>query len=184
MYASERIFTFTSSASKDVSSHKKERLTSEPLLAKLQWQQGILPTFTHSGMNLSKPAAGSPTKLPEESSEPFSDGEFIKECLVDFTALIWDGAPSQVNRNKAEIWSFTKVKQTGLTFSLWLLVRAAVWQPLTVQTSQGGKSHFWSSCRIKSPQLRLVFLHIIINQEVLWKSVQRMNRAGDVVNES
>ncbi|KAF7246160.1 General transcription factor II-I repeat domain-containing protein 2B [Varanus komodoensis] len=58
--------------------------TSEALLAKLQKQQGFfLPKLTHHGTQHFLIAY----KITKKS-KPFSDGEFVKECLVDSAAFL------------------------------------------------------------------------------------------------
>ena len=61
--------------------------TSEAMLAKLQKQQGIFTKLSTSRDGAIKTSFVISHKITK-NSKPFSDGEFIKECLVDSAALI------------------------------------------------------------------------------------------------
>lgn len=60
---------------------------SEDLLAKLQRQQGIF-TKLHSSRDAAVRTSFVISHKIARNSKPFSDGEFVKECLVDSVALI------------------------------------------------------------------------------------------------
>ncbi|XP_063768169.1 general transcription factor II-I repeat domain-containing protein 2-like [Eleginops maclovinus] len=61
--------------------------TSEALLAKLQKQQGLF-TKLHTSRDAATEASFVISHKIAKNSKPFSEGEFVKECLVDSAALI------------------------------------------------------------------------------------------------
>jgi len=61
--------------------------TSEALLAKLQKQQGFF-TKLHTSRDAATKTSFVISHKIAKNSKPFSEGEFVKECLVDSAALI------------------------------------------------------------------------------------------------
>ena len=68
---------------------ERER-TSEALLAKLQKQQGFF-TKLHTARDAATRASSVTSHKMAKNSKPFSEGEFVKECLVESAALICPG---------------------------------------------------------------------------------------------
>jgi len=113
--------------------------TSEALLAKLQTQQGFF-TKHHTSRDAATKTSFVISHKIAENSKPFSDGEFIKECLVDSASLLcpekkeaFEQVPlsrrtmTRRIRTSRGIWSFScKVKWQVLTFSPWLWTRAVM----------------------------------------------------------
>ena len=64
--------------------------TSETLLTKLQNQQGIF-TKLHTSRDAATRTSFVISHKIAKNSKPFSEGEFVKECLVDSVALICPG---------------------------------------------------------------------------------------------
>ena len=71
---------------KNVSDTEKAR-TSEALLAKLQKQQGLF-TKLHTARDAATRTSFVISHKIAKNSKPFTEGEFVKECLVDSAALI------------------------------------------------------------------------------------------------
>ncbi|XP_028439673.1 general transcription factor II-I repeat domain-containing protein 2-like [Perca flavescens] len=71
---------------KNLSDAERAR-TSEALLAKLQKQQGFF-TKLHTSRDAATKTSFVISHKIAKNSKPFSEGEFVKECLVDSAALI------------------------------------------------------------------------------------------------
>lgn len=89
--------------------------TSEPLLAKQKKQQGPLTTLYTSKDEAAK-SSFVISQIHKNNYNSFSDGEIVKECLMDSAALIrpekkthLEYAPLQVNHNKMDQGQFGKV---------------------------------------------------------------------------
>lgn len=89
--------------------------TSEPLLAKQKKQQGPLTTLYTSKDEAAK-SSFVISQIHKNNYNSFSDGEIVKECLMDSAALIRPEkkkhlkyAPLQVNHNKMDQGQFGKV---------------------------------------------------------------------------
>uniref|UniRef100_A0A1A8N5E2 Zinc finger, BED-type containing 5 n=1 Tax=Nothobranchius rachovii TaxID=451742 RepID=A0A1A8N5E2_9TELE len=71
---------------KNLSDAERAR-TSEALLAKLQKQQGFF-TKLHTSRDAATRTSFVISHKIAKNSKPFSEGEFVKECMVDSAALI------------------------------------------------------------------------------------------------
>lgn len=89
--------------------------TSEPLLAKQKKQQGPLTTL-HTSKDEAVKSSFVISQIHKNNYKSFSDGEIVKECLMDSAAPIrpekkthLEYVPLQVNHNKMDQGQFGKV---------------------------------------------------------------------------
>ncbi|XP_077113087.1 general transcription factor II-I repeat domain-containing protein 2-like [Ranitomeya variabilis] len=136
---------------------------SEDLLSKLQRQKGLFTKLHASRDAAIRTSFGISHKIAR-NSKPFSDGEFGKECLVDSVAIICP--------EKKE--AFSNVPLSSLS----VITDGC---PNMTGKNVGFLKQMQDKVNEINPEQKLIFLHCIIHQEVLCKSVLQISHVVDVV---
>lgn len=161
--------------------------TSEALLAKIENQQGLFTKLYTSRHGAAQTSYVISHKIAK-NSKPFSDGEFIKECLVGSAAIIcpeikepFENVPLSrrtVTRRIEDIVG--NLEHEHLKWDKLAGVKTDGCPNLTGK-NDGLLKRIQDKVTEMNPEQKLVFLHCIIHQGVLCKSVIKINHVTDVV---